>query len=155
MSCLFLSLPTYISWYLIHNHYLHQKYVMLIFITSHLHIMVSYTQSLSQIKSSECIGHIKQHFITNNPSHMSPTTFESQKNKIIITYSKLKTSVGCRIRTYCTNSHGNWQSATVITRTSNKYERPNNRSYGCVLSITWFECSVTTHFIWARAIYIY
>ena len=56
MSCLFLSLPTYISWYLVHNHYLKSNHL-------------------------ECIGHIKQHFITNNPSHMSPTTFESQKKK--------------------------------------------------------------------------
>ena len=44
MSCLFLSLPTYL-----------------------LNIMVSTTQTLSQIKSEEFIGHIQKHFITTSP----------------------------------------------------------------------------------------
>ena len=44
MSCLFLSPNTYL-----------------------LSIMVSTTQTLSQIKSQECIGHIQKHFITTSP----------------------------------------------------------------------------------------
>ena len=44
MSCLFLSLTTY-----------------------RLNIIVSTTQTLSEIKSQEIIGHIKQHFMTTSP----------------------------------------------------------------------------------------
>ena len=44
MSCLFLWLPTYL-----------------------LNIMVSTTQTQSQVKSQECIGHTQKHFITTSP----------------------------------------------------------------------------------------
>ena len=47
MSCLHLSPPTYL-----------------------LNTVVSTTQTLSQIKSQECIGHIQKHFITTG--HMLP-----------------------------------------------------------------------------------
>ena len=44
MSCLVLSLPTYLS-----------------------NLMVSSTQTLAQIKSNEVVGHIKQYFMTTSP----------------------------------------------------------------------------------------
>ena len=46
---------------------LHKKNVMLVFITYHWNIMVSTTQTLSQIKSQEFISQINQHFMIISP----------------------------------------------------------------------------------------
>ena len=60
LSHLFLSLSTYL-----------------------MNIMVSTTQTLSQIKSQEFIGHIKQHFMTTTRfSHMSPIAFKILLNAV-------------------------------------------------------------------------
>ena len=51
--------------------------------TYFLNIMVSTTQTLSQMKSQECIGHIKQHFIWQHIlSHISPMTFKILSNAV-------------------------------------------------------------------------